>query len=389
MRLAILVSVIPLSALFSQEQVGAAEETISALLTRAYSALQTNAAGALPLFEQVVARDSTNLPARRQLGILYTTLGRYENALIQFDIAQRLSPSDTVGLQIAYLLNTLGRNQEAYRVFSGLQSSNDATIREKARIASGVLSSQLCSESFPWWGRSYAVSYYESRFEDFIFSGNLYIGRYLEPSSTLSTYGILSLTRDTRSAGGTLPVIFSDNFVLLGVGLRLQPADGLLADLQAGIANDLIETNSQSRSRGDVRCIITYGNGFFPEPAIPEHVLLPFKLFADVYSSFGYYSRYQNAIGYHQARAGVRALEWMYSSVDVYLRGDFVIDTQREFFNNVIEGSVGLRLIAYQPWGIAMLAEFHQGSYWGDQAPVEHSYHTFRFFLIVDRTLCF
>lgn len=385
--LALLACILLSPILAAQEYTKTDEDVISELLTRAYAALPNDQATALQLFEQVVRLDSTNLLARKQLGSLYISFNRYEDALNEFLAVQHLSPSDTADLQIAYLLNTLGRNREAHSAFSRLRSSSDGTIREKARVATSVLSAMLCQERAPWWGKMYAASYYESRFDNVILFGNLYGGHYLIPSRLLSAYGILSITYDTRSKGGTLPVIFSDNYALFGAGLRIRQSDRFFADVQLGIAYDLLERSNHTR--GDFRVVIVYGNGFFPDLAIPERATLSLKPFADVYTSTGYYSRYKNAVGYYQARVGLRVLEWMYSSVDVYARGDFIADTRREFFNNVLEGSIGVRVNAYQPWGISVLAEYHQGLYLVREVAVDRSYKTFRLFLIIDTMLCF
>jgi len=385
--LALLACILLSPVLAAQEYTTTDEDVISGLLARAYAALPDDKVAALQLFEQVIRHDSTNLLARKQLGLLYISFNRYEDALNEFVAVQRLSPSDTTELQIAYLLNTLGRNREAHSVFSRLHSSSDGSIREKARVATSVLSAMLCQQSAAWWGKMYAASYYESRFNDVIFFGNLYGGHYLIPSRVLSAYGVLSVTYDTRSKGGTLPVIFSDNYTLLGAGLRIRQSDSFFADVQLGVAYDLLERST--RTRGDVRALLVYGNGIFPDLAIPERLAFSLKPFADVYTSTGYYSRYRNVIGYYQARAGLRVLEWMYSSVDVYARGDCIADTRREFYNNVLEGSIGVRVNAYQPWGISVLAELHRGLYWARQVPVDRSYDTFRLFLVIDTMLCF
>lgn len=373
---------------FSQGIATTDNDSISALMARGYAALPNDREHALQLFQRVVHYDSTNIQARKQLGSLYISFNRNEEALNEFLAVRRLSPSDETELQIAYLFNSLGNHHEAYNVFSRLHSSHDSAIREKARVATSVLSSMVCSEGSSWWSKMYAASYYESRFEDVILSANLYGGYDLVPSRTVSAYGTLSVTYDTRSKGGALPVIFSDNYALLGVGLRIHSSNNLFADLQFGIAHDLIERPTQPRMRGDARVLVVYGNGLFPELAIPERVTSSWKPFVDVYTSTGYYSRYKNGIGYYHARAGLRVLEWMYSSVDVYVRGNIVADTRREYFNNVVEGGVGLRLNVYQPWGASILAEIHKGAYWARQVPVDRSYNTVRIFFIIDHAFC-
>jgi hypothetical protein len=108
----------------------------------------------------------------------------------------------------------------------------------------------------------------------------------------------------------------------------------------------------------------------------------------DVYSSFGYYSRYNNNIGYLQGRAGGRLLEISYSAFDVYLKGGLAIDTKKEFYNNLCEGGIGFRLMPNVNWGLYIIGEYQRGLYWdvGDNAnPYDKYYNSFRLFIVFDR----
>ena len=116
--------------------------------------------------------------------------------------------------------------------------------------------------------------------------------------------------------------------------------------------------------------------------------------FADMYSSFGYYSRYKDGIGYLQGRAGLRAVEVCHTALDAYLRGDYVFDTEKEFYNNLVEGGVGINLIPDVDWGLNFMAEYHRGTYLNVSAAAEaqraasygQSYNSFRFYLIFEKT---
>ena len=383
-----MVFLLSLSGTYAQES----NESVAALLNRAYETLARNPHEALPLFEEAVKRDPSNLLAHKQLGTIYLSVSRKEDALQEFLAAQNISASDTTALQIAYLYDDLGRKEDAYNQFKLLRLSNDPDIREKARVATAVFSSFLCSQGFPWWGKVYSASYYESRFENTILSGALFAGRYLTNDRKVSAFGTVSITRDTRSTGGTLPAIFSDNVMLFGVGLRAQPFTGMIFDAQVGGGYDLIERPGIDRFQEDFRTVLSYGNGWFPELQFPERLRFPFKPFADGYFSAGYYSRYKNSIVYLQARAGFRVAAYYYTALDIYIRGDLVGDTQREYYNNIAEGSAGIRFIPYHPIGVSVLAEFHRGVYWdanSNFAPANRTYNTFRLFLIIDQPLCF
>lgn len=362
------------------------------ILEKGYGALAAGSKDVHTLFERSIALDPANVQARRQLGSIYLAAARIEDALHQFAIANILLPSDTTRLQIAYLLQRLKRNKESLGFFSLARNSSDPSIGQRARAAAIMLSEAACAESVPWWGKIYAAPYYDHRFENTILSGSLHIGYALESRKQISLFGMVSATRDTRSTGGAIPVIFSDSYALAAGGIRVQPLTGFTADLQAGVAVNLIDKEGEKRTREDFRALLFYGAGLFPDLTVPDHVRFPFTPLADAYASAGYYSRYKNTIGYTQARIGVRALEWGYSIADLYLRGDFGWDTEREFYNNIAEVSIGGRWTPYWPLGLSVLAEYHRGKYWDNGIPTgtfDRYYSSFRVFLVFDKNLCF
>jgi hypothetical protein len=194
---------------------------------------------------------------------------------------------------------------------------------------------------------------------------------------------------DARSGGGQVPVIFSDNSLILGLGLRARPLTGLSVSVQEGIAFDVVSRPTSSSPRNDFRAVAVYSYGIYAPFNVHPEVKTPFYPWADMYSSFGYYSRYEDGIGYLQGRLGLRVLEVSKTAGDVYLRGDLVRDTEKLFYNNEVEGSVALRLIPDVDWGFYLAAEFHRGTYWdvgGPPVPYDSYYSSFRFFLIFDRT---
>ncbi len=368
----------------------ASSQSVEEDLAKAFSLLPTNTQEATPIFESIVKRSPTNVVARRQLGWLYIIQKDFEKALAQFEEANSLLPTDTTELQAAFLLNLLGRNNDAYEHFVSLEESQDSAIRSKAILAAAVLKPIICSESSPLWFKLYASPYYDSRFENGILLLSGHVGHHLNERRDVSVFGNLGVTKDTRSTGGSLPQIFSDNYTLLASGLRFQPLNGFTTDVQIGIAYNLTNQATEDRTRFDFRAVSTYGTGWFPEIELPDKLVLPMDLFADFYGSFGYYSRYANAIGYAHIRAGIRAAAYSYTSADIYLRSDINVDTERIFYNNIGEGSVGLRLIPDFRWGVSLLAEYHWGKYWGTQnpLPVEKYYRSFRLFLVFDSFLC-
>ncbi len=347
-------------------------------------------AGAAAHIDPAQGSDSTGSRARMESAYRFLARGRYAEALSELYAADRIRPSDTTKLQIAYTLNALGKTKDALATFQVLSTSRDRSIRDRARSASVVLDQTLLADRYPWWGRVYAFPFYDSRFENSVFAGGAWAGYYLSPSRITSVYAMLSVTRDTRSTGGGLPVLYSDNYLLLGSGLRFQPLPGLTADVQGGITRDLITRTGEPPTQADFRAVASYGNGLYPSLNTPGIPRTPWAPMAEMYASFGYYSRYHNGIGYGIARAGVRVFEWDYTSLDLYVRGALGADTRGEFYNNVGELGPGAKLIPDQQWGVAILAEFVSGRYLGGPAalsPYGKTDRGFRAYLILDRLL--
>jgi len=389
-RVAVVLLLLPVLGV-AQDAEQPAERSIRDLFDQGYTTLQTDPAGAIPIFEEIVRLDSANLLAQRQLGSLYLGAGRTEDALERFRAAYQIYPSDTTGMQIAFLLNALGRNMEAYKMFRSLRRSENPEIKDIADPATTVLALMLCAEQFPWWAKVQAYPLYDSRFDNFIFPLSLYAGQYLDSSRIVSVFGVLSVTQDTRTEGGTLPIIFSDNVALAAFGLRTVPVPGLVTDIQFGVAVGLTDRPDWEQVRWDFRAVASYGNGIFPDLRMPGSVTVRPAFFADVYTSFGYYTRYSNGIGYLQAKAGVRFLEFRYSAFDAFARIDAAIDTRGDFYNNIAEASLGVRFIPNHWWGASLALQFHRGVYWQEnqaENPHEKYYNSVRVFLTFDRFLC-
>jgi len=102
----------------------------------------------------------------------------------------------------------------------------------------------------------------------------------------------------------------------------------------------------------------------------------------------GYYSRYSNVLGFGHAKTGARVLEWNRAYTEVYLRADVVADTRREFYNNILEGSIGLRVAPDFAWGLQILAEYHWGTYWDKSLPTtpyDRYYSSGRLYIVIDQ----
>lgn len=380
------------AAMFSHAVGQHLDTSIAHRMNQAYSVMATNPAEATRLFSEVVARDPQNVVAVRELGYLALSAGKSETALSWFEASERILPSDTIKLQIAYILASQRNDEEAKALFRTLHESPDRTISRKADAELDALTSKR--EPSRSWVRLYADPYYDSRWQSTFIHVAMQDGYDLTEDRKLSLYATLSLSTDTKSSVGLVPTVISDNTLLLGVGLRAKPFYGLSLIVQEGFVSYLLQRSTRSGVSNDFRAVMTYGNGIYPGFSIHDEARFPFAPLADLYSSFGYYSRYKNGIGYVQAKAGARVLEVSHTAMDLYARGDYVLDTQREFYNNIVEGGGGARLIPWVGLGLELVAEFHRGRYLdvSHQAALQRAglyeqyYSSWRFRLIFEHT---
>lgn len=377
------------SSLFSQDTT----QNLHSILTKAYEAINTNPQEAISLFQQASLIDPTNVQIKKQLGYLFIGQDKKSEAIEQFIAADQLIPSDTIKLQLAYLYNSLQRNDEALAYFRQLEHSDDPDIREKSKAAIIVLGADERLQKYPWWGEVYISPYYDSRFKSIFSFLQIREGYSLFSNKLVSVYGSLDVSGDTKSKSGNTeqpPIIFSDNAAIVGLGLVSNPLAGLRIFVQGGVGIDLIKRGNSSRVKEDFRALITYGNGLYPEISTPAVVRFGFKPFADVYGSFGYYSRYSNFIGFSTAKAGGRIVEWKKSALDIYARLDVTRDTKKQFYNNLVEWGGGVRIIPHHTFGLSFLAEFHRGTYWkvgNEPIPYSSYYNSYRLFIIFGRSL--
>lgn len=367
---------------------GDRERSYHAALARGYEAVSKGSADAVRIFENIVREYPVSVIPRRQLGSLYIGAGRADDALSQFIAADSLLPSDTTKLQIGYLYSSLRRYDDARATFGRLEGSPDPDIRERSSTASAMIGWMMSEGSYPWWGRVCGDPYYDGRFDNSVFRFWVMGGVYLTESKSVSAYGVGLFTRDTRSSGGAVPVIYSDSYSLIGGGVRIQPFPGGRIEIQMGAAISLIDQQREGGVRGDVRGLASYGWGLYPDPASPDKPHVRLRPFVEAMAMGGYYSRYKNVIGFGHAKAGARVLEWRRAYGEVYLRGDFVADSRREFFNNIVEGSVGVRIVPDFGVGVQVLAEYHRGLYWDSglrTSPYDRWYSSGRLILVLDQ----
>ncbi len=379
----ILTIVLFFSAGFSQH---VESQSLNQIIDSAYMMLNVNISEAEQLLQKAVSINPTNIALRNQLGYTYHSQKKYELAIEQFQISDSLNPSDTIKLQIAFDLISSDKQDEAKKILYKLESSNNSSIREAAINQLSVLTSS--EEIKKWWTWIYLSPYYDTRWKTSIYYGNIESGFYLREDKKLSAYGFILMSGDGRSKGGLSPIVFSDNALIFGLGFKFDPMIGLQFKVQQGMAFDLIQINDHSIKKGDFRAIAIYNNGIYPNLNLHDNVQVPFTLLLDVYTSLGYYSRYDNGIWYLQGRGGTRIFELRYSAIDFYAKGAIARDIKKEFYNNLFEGGIGVRMIPNLNWGLYLIGEFQRGYYWDVSTsanPYEKYYNSLRLFIVFEK----
>lgn len=365
-----------------------------ARLDLAYTLLTTGQdAAAIEAFRQAIQLDPHNVQVRAQLGYLYLHQERLRDALREFLEVEKLDPNNyQIKTQLAYLYDQLGDKEQARALFAEAARSTDPEIKAKAERALQNLAPASSPKAGTFVSEVYAAPFYQQRFGNFIAPLILRNGVVIEPTHGVEAYTSVRFTRDTRSTAGSAPQIYSDNFLVTGVGVRARPfKNNLTVYGEAGIATNLLRSRlSTVRARGDFRAGVYYAKAW-GEPSESAGPTMPMQLIGDAYVDVSYYSRFRhNVIGYAQAREGLRFFQWDKTSLDAYGRVGVVKDTGRDFFNNLGEGGAGLRLTPWRPLGVSISAEYVRGFYFGMARPGEpnpfgKSYNDFRVMMTVGK----
>lgn len=326
-------------------------ETVDSLLNKYYEARKNKQADGEPFLEAAVKLDPTDLRVRRELGLLLLEKKKYEEALEHFTYLEERDSTDAVAIkQGGYILESLGRHTEAYVKFEKVfELSKDGEEKEKnyenlinlCTFRSKVLPS-------PFFADFYYSPLAENRFGNIYNSLNARLGIVVDPTHEWEVYVSTRFNKDKKSIGGAAPAIYSDNSVIYAGGMSLKPISSIPIKFyaEAGYGHDVTARNRPS-NRKDFRWGATFFQNWGAKPAYSGTLSFPFKHIGDAQGDVSYYSRYDNNwIGTFRIREGLRVLALKGASVNGYAKGQFIFDTNKEFFNNLYEYGAG---IAIQP----------------------------------------
>jgi Flp pilus assembly protein TadD len=365
-----------------------------AFLNTGYAQLREgNRAAARESFERALAEDPDNVTILAEIGYLALAEGNLTLAVERFEAARRYATEDySLLLQLGYVYDRLHETAEAEDAFRGALASPDPRLRRDAQAALKNLPSANLQRVYL---DVLADPFYATRFSNGVADFDAQLHWRPKLRGPVSLYLGSHLTRDSRSQGGSLPAIFSDNVGLFGLGVDLQPRGwNLKVRAEANLAFNLVMSPVRNRSvEPDYRVVLSYYRGWTgrlwgPIGLATFGQIRSERLFSDLDTSAGYYSRYQdNGLAYLQVRDGLRLADWGPSRFGSYIILRLAKDTNRDFFNNVGEIGPGLEFRPYQEFNLSFRAEYLRGVYYGihntQSNPFGPNYGDFRLTLLL------
>ena len=198
-------------------------------------------------------------------------------------------------------------------------------------------------------GYLYTYGISDARYDDDLVSFDAY--KPLGAAKPIRAYVDLLAAQDSRTAGGTVPQIFADNYALGAVGVQYTLPTGFRAFVQGG-ASTRLGSVAAVRSGGDLRAGVALYREWLAEPQAAHE-------YGNLYASTTYLSRYSDWVEFSQLEAG----RHLATSVDLFARGSVSLDSQGHYYSNLAELTVGVRYRPFGARGPAFSLEKVAGSY--------------------------
>jgi len=326
-------------------------ETVDSLLNKYYEIRKNKRGDGENFLKAAVKLDPKDLRVRKEFGMLLLEKKRPEEALEHFTYLEERDSTDVGSIkQSGYILESLGRHTEAYVKFEKVFELSKDSEEKKKLYETLVNLSTFRTKVLPspFFAEIYYSPLYENRFGNTINSMNTRLGVVIEPTHEWEVYVGTRFNKDKKSIGGTAPAIYSDNSVIYAVGMSLKPISSIPIKfyVESGYGHDVTSRNRPS-NRKDLRGGVVGFQNWGAKPVYSDILSFPFKHIGDAQGDVSYYSRYDNNwIGTFRIREGLRVLAFKGASVNCYAKGQFLFDTNKEFFNNLYEYGAG---IAVQP----------------------------------------
>ena len=281
-------------------------------------------------------------------------------------------------LQDAYNCSLDSNRSKAYNLFSkAIEFSNEKDIYDKA-CKGVIINAPLRRKYFAdpyylslygemeWFKRTYhPQTLFQRDFEDIVYQFKVRYGRFLDTNKKISSYLFMHIDGDTKSKGGSIPIIYSDNYMGVGLGVDYRPIVSTRIFGEFSLENNLLSSDRdryESNYRLGLEYYKQFGKGL--DISCSYDFLINYRWFADIYLSTIFYSRYEdNVIAQQVSRIGTQIVNYRYSNLLVYLREGITADTNGDFYNNIIEIGPGLEMKPYQEVPFSVRLEYRFSKY--------------------------
>ena len=336
---------------------------------------------------RLLALNPKNIQALKEAAYFATAQHDNEHAIDYWKQAYAIEHNPEYALSIGYLYDGLERKLAAFRYFDLASKTTNQAIHDKAEIAmTNMASSQFKFLPKPYFMEFYTAPFYFSRFDLGVLPTILRSGITVNEKHHTEVYLSYRRTKDNRSTSGiqgliiqnSISQIFEDNVAIYSVGFRGSPwpTIPLQAFIEAGSAEDLVYRNRPVWKK-DLRGGLVYYNAWGEKPTYTDSLEFPWKWVATLYADLIYYSRYDNnVIGTTWFRPGLRAATFQSASLDLYVANYYIVDKNKEFFNNTYSVGPGIAIRPTNRANVVFRFESLQGYYIPVRSPTPNPFRS-------------
>ncbi len=327
--------------------------------TNAYELLAGGDLGAArDAFKTTLETHPTDAAAWRQLSYIDFVLKDRPDMIAALDRYIVLAPDDDrAKLERAYALLAGGQDAAARIALAPLTTSSNAEVADAARKQLAVSRSTGAAGG---GGRTDVFGYAlnDSRFHDSFYGVD---ARYKLAPTRIEPYLAFHLSNDVKSSTVPASQVLNDNVAIGAVGLRTRLASGTYAFIEGGQAHSLLTGHTQSDLRYGALASMRFGEG----GSKPQN---------QVDASITHYSRYVNTIAYgtlvHDFSIGSPVVRGLVGT-------NLALDTSRAFYNNALEGFIGVQV---RRGGLTFRVVGTEGTYLGRgiDVPTRRTYSSIR-----------
>ena len=329
----------------------------------------------------IISIDKQAYQAYVLLGYIESQQNHANKALVYFNHAFFIKPGASLALQLGYAYASLKMRDKSKNFLEYAAKHGSYAIQQQSQNALKILennaevnlpTSTLSQEEIrlnqvnalkatnflpkPYFLEFYSAPFYFSRFDLGVLPIISRAGVTVNEKYHTEAYLNFRRTKDDRSGSTrtnlltqySISQIFEDNVGIYGLGFRFTPFPQipLLAFVEMGDAKDLVY-RQRPLWRVDARGGVVYYKTWGVKPTYSDTLKLEWKWIAPFYADAIYYSRYNNnLIGTTWFRPGFRVATYKSASLDLYMANYYLVDKNREFFNNTYTVGPG---IAFRP----------------------------------------